>query len=339
MTEMSDNTPNNLLQIFALGGAGTTIGSTFEHYRGEAEPGMAPIDICYVDTSRSNLKGKNIPEDKIFIVPGLEQKDGSGKRRSQNAKLIMKHRHEILQQFQPGYVNVLISSASGGTGAVAAAILSKELLAQGKMVINITIGVADSGTEIENTLEHLQSFEGLSNALKKTVPVAYFENTKATPMSKVDELITELVVALAVMFSRLNEGMDTQDMHHFLNIEVLTRYAPHVVGLQTFIGDLVESEHKDTISVASVVTNKDNRGIDFVLPYTTYGILPAEIGTEISDKAPVHLVTKAYPFNGITDRLKKMLDDMEKAAKASTATSTILSGDEELEDGFLKMSR
>lgn len=335
---MSDTTKNNLLQIYALGGAGANIGSLFEHYRGESEIGMTPTDVCYVDTSRSNIEGKGIPENKIFIVPGADpDKDGSGKKRGHNAKLLMKHRHEILQMFPAGYVNVMISSASGGTGAVAAAILTNELLSQGKMVINITIGVADSGAEISNTLDTLQSFEGLVKTTKKTVPVAYFENTKQRPMSKVDEDVTELITAIAVFFSRQNEGMDTQDMYHFLNVEVLTKYPAHVVGLETFVGDLVEAEHKNTVTVASVVTNKDNRGIDFILPYTTYGILPAGISTEISGKAPIHLVTKAYPFNQIADRLKAHLAAMEKAANASTAASSVLDDGVELEGGFLKI--
>lgn len=325
-----------MIKIYGCGGTGITIGSTFEHYRQHEEAGMAAIDISYIDTSRSNLK-PGMQEDKIFIVPGLEDKDGSGKNRAQNAKLIMKHAKQILQEQEPGYVNVFISSASGGTGAVAAAILSNELLAAGHMVLNITVGVADSGAEIENTLDTLKSFEGLVRTHKKTVPVAYFENSKETPMSKVDEKVTELIVALAVMFSRQNEGLDTQDMINFLNVDVLTKFPAHVVGLETYVGDLVEAEHKDTITVASAVTNKDARGIDFVLPYTTFGILPGSVSKEITDQTPLHLVTKAYPFNGIATRLKKAIEDMEKAAKANTASSSVLEDDAELEGGFLSL--
>jgi hypothetical protein len=324
-----------LIKIYACGGAGINIGSTFEHYRGHKEAGMADLDVCYIDTSRSNLK-PGLSEDKIFIIPGLEEKDGSGKKRGQNAQLIMKHSKEILQRFEPGYLSVFISSASGGTGAVEAAVLSNELLKQGHMVINVTVGVADSGAEIQNTLDTLQSFEGLSRSLKKTVPVAYFENNRETPMSKVDEKITELIVALAVMFSRENEGLDTQDMNHFLNVEVLTKFQPHVVGLETYVGNLAPADHANTITVASAVTNKDARGIDFVLPYTTYGILPSAVSKEISDQSPLHLVTKAYPFNDIAARLKDALTAMEKAAQASTAASTVLDDNVELVGGFLK---
>jgi hypothetical protein len=324
------------IKIYGCGGTGITIGSTFEHYRDHDEVGMARLDVSYIDTSRSNLK-PGMQQDKIFIVPGLDDKDGSGKNRAQNAKLIMKHAKQILQEQEPGYLNVFISSASGGTGAVAAAILSNELLAAGHMVINVTVGVADSGAEIENTLDTLKSFEGLVRQHKKTVPVAYFENSKATPMSAVDEKVTELIVALAVMFSRQNEGLDTQDMINFLNVDVLTKFPAHVVGLESCVGELVEGEHRDTITVSSAVSNKDARGIDFVLPYTTFGILPAEVSKEISSQSPLHLVTKAYPFNDIATRLKKAITDMEKAAKASTAASSVLEEDADLEGGFLSL--
>lgn len=326
-----------LIKLYGLGGAGMNIcGSQFENYRHHEEPGMALVDTSYLDTSFANIK-PNMPDDKVFIVPVPEGEDGSGKERKKNAKLIMKHIKEFLQKHAPGYINVIVSSASGGSGAVAAAILTNELLKMDQMVINITIGVADSGAEIKNTLDTLQSFEGLVSALGKTVPVAYFENSKDTPMSKVDEHVTELITAIAVVFSRMNEGLDTRDLYNFLNVERLTNYKPHAVGLTSYAGQMAEDDHRDTITVASAVTTKDNRGIDFIVPYSTYGVLPVGMSQEIVEQAPIHLATQAYPFNGISKRLKAFLAEMEKAANARTQQSEVLDGDEELEGGFLKL--
>lgn len=319
------------IKLYALGGAGINIGSTFEQYRGHKEPGMAEIDTVYFDTSRSNLK-PGLPEDKVYILPEV---DGSGKERRQNSAAIVKSVKEMLQKHRPGYVNVVLSSASGGSGAVLAAVLTKELIDKDEIVIAITVGVADSGVEINNTLATLQSYEGIVKATSRSVPVAYFENTKETPPSVVDSQITELVTAVAVLFSRRNEGLDTRDMYNFVNVDKLTSHKAQVCGLETYVGMLDPAEHKDTITVASAVTSKDNRGIDFVIPYTCYGVLPAEISSEITVQAPIHLVTKAYPFNGIARRLKDALEEMQRAADASTAASEVLGGHEELEGGFL----
>lgn len=334
MTDTQVKTHGNI-KLYACGGAGINIGSVFEGYRGHVESGMAGIDVVYLDTSDSNLK-PNMPQDKIYLLEG-DGIDGSGKDRKHNAPIIMKRGKEMLQKHKPGYVNVLLSSASGGSGAVIAASLTNELLADDQLVINITIGVPDSGTEIDNTLDTLKTFEGLVAAHKKAVTVAYFENSKETPPSKVDEKIMELITAISVLFSRQNEGLDTRDMYNFLNFDRRSSYKPHAAGLETFAGTLDAESHKDTITVASAVVNKDQRGIDFLLPYTCYGIVPPAISSEITEQAPIHLVTKAFAFNGIAKRLKKFQADLEDQAAANTAASEVLDGDEELTGGFLAL--
>lgn len=321
------------ISLFACGGAGINVGTAFENYRDHTETGMAEIDTIYFDSSKSNLK-PNMPIDKIYLLPEV---DGSGKERRQNSALIMKSAKEMLQKHRPSYVNVVICSASGGTGSVLAASLIKELLDQDQLVIAVTIGVADSGTEIKNTLDTLKTFEGIVQATKKPISVAYFENNKDTPPTKVDEKITELIVAISVLFSRQNEGLDTRDMYNFLNFDRMTPYEAHAAGLETYAGILDPEDHKDTITVASAVTNKDQRGIDFLIPYTCYGVLPSEISSEISEQAPIHLVTKAFAFNEIAKRLRGHLDEMNRAAAANTARSEVLVDDEVLEHGFLAL--
>lgn len=323
------------IKLFACGGAGINIGHNFEGYRGHVEAGMAGIDVVYFDTSDSNLK-PSMPAEKIYLLEG-DGIDGSGKERKHNAPIIMKRGKEMLQKHKPGYVNVLISSASGGSGAIIAAALTNELLLDDQLVINITIGAPDSGTEIENTHDTLKTFEGIVNSAKKSVVVAYFENNKETPMSKVDEKITELVVAISVLFSRQNEGLDTRDMYNFLNFDRMTPYKAHAAGLETYAGTLVPEDHKDTITLASAVVNKDHRGVDFLIPYTCYGVLPSSISTEITEQAPVHLATKAFAFNDISKRLRAMEDELKKNAAANTAKSEVLDGSEELEGGFLSL--
>jgi hypothetical protein len=333
--EQATQTRGNIC-LFACGGAGINIGSAFENFRGHVEPGMASISTVYLDTSRSNLK-PNLAEDHIYILENANS-DGSGKERRQNSGPIMKSVKEMLQKHKPGYVNVILSSASGGTGAVIAACLTNELLAKDEMVVNITVGVLDSGKEIENTLDTLRSYEGIVEKTKKSVVVAYFENNTETPPSKVDEKITELVSAISVIFSRQNEGLDTRDKYNFLNVDRMTSYKAHAVGLETYAGELNKDEHDATITVASAVTNKDNRGIDFLVPYTCYGVLPAEISSEITSQSPIHLVTKAYPFNEISRTLRGHLNDMQRAAEARTVQSEVLEGnDKELSDGFLAL--
>ena len=333
-TSKHEHTPQRgIIKLFCCGGAGINIGANFENYRDHVEPGMAEIETVYFDSSRANLK-PNMPMDKVWLLP---EADGAGKERRQLAAPIMKSAKEMLQKHRAAYANVVVCSASGGTGGVLAAALINELLSQDQLVIAVTVGVADSGTEIKNTLDTLKTFEGIVQSTEKPIAVAYFENNKETPPTKVDEKIMELVVAISTLFSRQNEGLDTRDMYNFLNFNRMTPYKAHAAGLETYAGTLDPEDHKDTITVASAVTNKDHRGIDFVIPYTCYGVLPADISTEISEQAPIHLVTKAFAFNGIAKRLRGILDELQRAAEANTAKSEVLVEGEELVGGFLAM--
>lgn len=334
MTEQTK--PVGDVTVFATGGCGTNIMAPLENYRNHSERGLAQLNSVYIDTSTSNLK-PHLPKEKIYIVKSDDSTDGSGKERKQNAEPIMKHSKDILLKHKPGYLTVIVTSLSGGSGAVIAASLANELLAQNKLVVVIAVGVADSGIEIENTKKSLATFEGLVKSNKKSLVVAYFENSKDTPASKVDDQVVELITALLVLFSRQNEGLDTRDLYNFINVDALTSHAPQVAGLETYAGKLVKEEHADTITVASAVLQQDNRGIDFILPYTTYGLMPNDIADELIRKEQIHLVTKAYPFNDIQRRLNGHLDDMANAAKANTAKSELLDADTELTGGFLSL--
>lgn len=324
------------ITLYCLGGCGINVGFPLEDCRGESEPGMATISNVYIDTSRSNLR-PGIPEDKVYIIKADDETDGSGKERGWLAPVIMKYTKDILQKHPAGYMPIILSSLSGGSGAVIAASIANEFMQQGKPFIMIGVGVSDSGTEIANTKDAIRTFEGLVRTNKKSLAVAYFENSPTKPASAVDEEISELISAISLIFSRQNEGMDTRDLHNFLNVEARTPHSVQVVGIEAYAGKLVKEDHATTITVASAVVNKDMRGIDFILPYTTYGVMPTDTSESMTSKDQVHLVTKSYPFNEIQKRLNGHLAEIEKAAKASTAQSELLDGDDELTGGFLAL--
>lgn len=320
------------ITVYCCGGGGINIGSAFEDYRHHTEPGMATISNVYVDTSRSNLK-PNFKEENIYILPEV---DGSGGERRFNSKAIMEHAKEIVQRHKPGFASVVLSSAAGGSGAVMAAIIAKTLLDMDELVIGITVGSQGSGVEIKNTLDTLKTYEGVVEAAQKTLPIAYFENNKDTPPTEVDSDISQLLVNIAVLFSRKNEGLDSRDLYNFLHFDRLTDYKPHAAGLETYAGRLSEEDCKDTIAVVSAISTKDNNGIDFVVPYSKSGILP-EMDQSVKEGAPIHLVIKAYPFNAIARRLKEVLEEMKRVAESRTVKSEVLSGDEALTGGFLSL--
>lgn len=311
------------LQVYACGGAGINISSIFEEFRGVADKGMAVVDLTYLDTSRSNLRPE-MKEENVFILSDVvENVDGSGKDRTANSEAIQRHMGAILQKHRPGYVNVVVTSLSGGSGSVIAPVLVHNLLKEGKMVIVIAIGVAKTGKEIGNTMATLQSFERVSTINKKPVVMAYFENCKETPPSAVDSSVAEMITAISVLFSRENNGLDTKDMYNFLNFnDKVTSYPAHLAQLTTTSGEITDGT--GVISVATAAIDNDNIGVEFVAPYGCYGILPREVASSVADRAPLHLIVKAYAFNGIAARLNELLEEIKREAAARVAESSLV---------------
>lgn len=106
------------------------------YLKSQGGDGFAAIDPAFIDTSRSNLTPE-IPEEKIYI---LDNTDGSGKVRRENHAQISSSIKHILQSQQPGEFNIVVFSASGGSGSVLGPLIVSELLARGLPVVVLTAG-------------------------------------------------------------------------------------------------------------------------------------------------------------------------------------------------------
>jgi hypothetical protein len=98
------------LNLYACGGAGVNIGMNFLKYMGKTAEGFAEIKPIFIDTSKSNTHS-SISIENLYLLDGL---DGSGKKRDSNYEAISECSKEILHQFKPADVNVIVHSASGG---------------------------------------------------------------------------------------------------------------------------------------------------------------------------------------------------------------------------------
>jgi hypothetical protein len=99
------------VNVYAAGGGGVNIVADMESLRNQSDVGFASMVPCYIDTSRSNLHNKKLPEEAIYLFNDI---DGSGKVRSANYEAISKNVLGILQKFKPTMFNVVVHTASGG---------------------------------------------------------------------------------------------------------------------------------------------------------------------------------------------------------------------------------
>jgi hypothetical protein len=294
------------IMIYAAGGTGINIGSHFQKHTGQQEPGFAEIDVCYLDTSKSNLL-KGCTEENTFIFDGA---DGSGKVKGTNYGPIKDRMAEVLNKFKPKKMNIILHSTSGGSGSVIGLVLINEMIARNELFIVISVGSTNSEKELSNTLGTLQSYDNIGSQNEHSVPVAYFENSKETPRGHVDINIHRLIVSLSALFSGQNNAMDSSDLKHWIQYEKVTNHPAGMVSLEVFNGVIQPPKDTYVVSVATLTLKAEGFDPDInniPVGYQTVGYVPEDLTKIITIKSPVHYCLMFGPINQTVERLSKVV--------------------------------
>lgn len=296
-------------RIFGVGGLGINIAKAYQ-----ADPLIADSPmVAYADTSRSNLDSTNEPFS--YLIDGV---DGSGKKRDMNAAPIRKHVAPLLSEFPPADFNVVIFSASGGTGSTMGPLLIHELMLRKKPVIAVIGGDSDSAIAIGNTLNTLRSLSGLSGKMNIPVTAVYEEMTLGSQRREVDGLLQRSIDALRVLTSGLNDEMDTQDLAHWLNYSVVTPHLPglgilHIYNTNERLDDLYGA-----LSVASLYASPDEPHGAVKSSYRTTGY------TGSQGSSPLHFVITQDGLTAVVESLERKLEEHETQAQGIAAQHVTL---------------
>lgn len=100
------------VRIYGVGGCGTNRVCDFLAQR-EQMPYRDQVEVlpAVLDTSEANLKGRQVPQENVYLVPDL---DGSGKVRSENHQEISRWIKRMINEITPQEFNIIVFSASGG---------------------------------------------------------------------------------------------------------------------------------------------------------------------------------------------------------------------------------
>jgi len=313
------------MNIYAVGGAGSNIAKNLIKYTGKQDHGFAELSAFFIDASRSNLT-KEIPDDNIYLVDGL---DGSGKRRDSNYESLAECSKEILHQFKPTDMNVVLHSASGGTGSVLGPIIVSELLDRKEPVIVLTVGNTSCRIETENTIKTLKSYEMMSK--KKGIPVNLFyrENTEVYTRAMVDNEIQTAIVMLAAIFSGNNHELDSSDLKNFLNYTRVTSYSPKLSLLDFYNQEVVLGKGQSIVSLVTLVDSSTSSHIDIPVEYQAVGFIPETVKQSLTVGLPIHAAIIAGYFNGVVETLEKKLADVFDEARKVVVEKSIVKSDEE----------
>jgi len=315
---MSEKAKGNIM-LYACGGLGVNIGSIVARdLKSPAADGFANLEICLVDTSRSNLIDSALPDDRIYLV---ESRDGSGGMRGENAGAIVERKLDVLQKFKPSNdLNIILSSGGGGSGSVIAPVLAGELLSRGLNVIVLLVGSQETVIEANNTLKTCMSYDNIFKNTGSPVVISYAENDKQNSHKKNDEFIISRITALRVLFSRENHGLDSMDLTNWLRFNKVTSHS--TVGIAGLSIIDKETELKDGAGILSVATLADDHektSLPFMVEYQR----KATTKLKNLDSLPIHyVITDGFLAERIA-RIEKTLNEFDAGRDARVAKAPI----------------
>ena len=121
------------VRVYCCGGAAINIVyPLIEVGHGASDPGYADIEYTVLDTSRSNLLGKDIPDDIFFHVENREKDitDGSGKVKTTNLGSLFRLRYDVTLRSGDGE-KALIDALRCRNGNLEICVSPQSTLAQG----------------------------------------------------------------------------------------------------------------------------------------------------------------------------------------------------------------
>ena len=311
------------ISIYACGGTGTAVASRFEASRNkDPVAGFAKITPYYVDTSMSDISDE-LARDFLYVFPEI---DGSGKLRKENNEVIKSEINTILHKFRPSDLNIIVSSASGGSGAVIAGYLLNELQRRGQLAIVVTVGTTDSRLELDNTIKTLKTYERAAVVNKTPVVLSYWQNDSTTPKEEVNQGIEYLIRRLAGLFSRQHRRLDTADLVNWLNYTKVTDIDSRLVLLDVYNSSAIKTANVDVISVATLCLEGFDSNTEIPVEYQAVGYVNEASNKNIQMEESVHFCVIDGVIANIMKSLQKELDIFIEHRRAKAPTARIVSG-------------
>ncbi|SAK59488.1 hypothetical protein AWB81_01853 [Caballeronia arationis] len=304
------------VRLYACGGAGVNVGHKVDRVAQSNDEAFAQLDVVYIDTSKSNLHS-DIKAESVYLIDGL---DGSGQVRRENHGAISERVRDILQTFKPVDLNIVLSSAGGGSGSVIAPSIVSELLAKDYPTIVICVGDDSTKKYSENTLNTLKSYDQIASTVRQQpVIMSYLQNSADMTRPVVDQRVQHLVAALCLLFSRRNRELDSKDLYNWLHYQKVTSYKPALTAL-TLIEDLNAtslSKIGNLISIATLTMPDVDPSLSLRPEVQYVGYIEGDTASDkLNMLAPFHYVTSDGVFAEVAAGLNTVLRELEEQTAA-----------------------
>lgn len=318
MNDLTKQLP--IINIYACGGAGINI---MRDYDLTSLPKAANINIVYIDTSNSNLL-KNTDNLNIYKINEL---DGSGQHRATNVAIIAEHINNCMGDFPPEQFNIVISSASGGSGSVFAPLITKYIMEQDSIAIPFLIGDTTTTKYLDNTVSTLASYQHISENLNLPLNIAFYENTRNIQNKDNNTTIHYGISAIRFLLSGLNAGLDSKDIYNFFRYSDVTNLKPSFNTLIFLNGkENVSQANKvapyEHLAAALLLVSDDTSSSEFLnlygdnpLPFFCTGVLEDSSQKKLISPFAFIINTEHLNVLGVKYNEKKIALINEQAAR------------------------
>lgn len=314
------NRPIGKVRLFGCGGGGINIAK--EYIADGHTADIAQVDVALIDTSDSNLADNLVEHAWLF-----NDLDGSGKIRNSNDKAIAKAIPDILRQFPPGDINIVVFTTSGGSGSVVAPLLIKSLLEDDQVVIGIAMGSHESIRSTENTIGTIKTLDAISRMTDKPVVIHFGMNDHSQPRSNIDRESHLMITSLAVLCSRRNHGLDTADIRSLIQFNKSTDLTAQLARIHVHSDmETFEEELDNAISVAYLKRDHDDPDPKIFAPYACEGFMP----TQAQSRTCLFFGIENHSFIGVQKQLESLKKEMENQRRTRQQTVTFSDDDDEI---------
>lgn len=318
---------NRTLRVYGAGGAG--VGNAMYFMDVASQQGIADVLVSLVDTSDSNLI-TDLNKENVFL---LDNVDGAGKVRREHADAISNTVRQVLVEHRPADFNVVIFSASGGSGSVFGPLLIAEMLDRDIPVVGLVIGSNTKAIEAKNTVDTLKTLDHIARKRNKPVIISYEQNSKTTPRRDVDTAIRSTVQSLQLLVGTLGNGsgMDTADILNWIYYNKVSDIVGQLSLLEIILTEDAANEIEDPISVASVITHGKDPQFEFAADYGCEGFKSDKVVSEYDE---IHYVVS---IESVPELYRQAADkhDGFVERKASRPTQAALAGKNDSAEGDL----
>lgn len=328
------------IRIYCSGGCGLNIGQKLiMAFNGEKDASYPEFEIALIDTSTANLNRSLDTSKNFYHIQGDAENptDGSGMVRKTNYPAIVKSVQHILQKFPPGDFNIFVQSASGGSGSVISPTLMGKLIEAKKPFVVIMVGSRGCEKEITNTIDTLESLQGISQ--KHGVPICchYYENGEAVnnvllSASGVDNVVFRDVMHWMLLLSDNVTSLDSKDIQNFLNYTEFTSQPAGLTWL-SLVADEVKLQPPGIFTCAAITLKADNEadrivGDNVIYPYHVVGFVDRDRLESINVPKITHVLNNHGFFQRIIKSLKQDVEKIRAAQSAAMVSSFTVNMDD-----------